>query len=496
MTTFLLYPEGTTLILTLGLALAVIGQAVAFVHGYYRHEEILWKRYNRNVLEVAILLQTLMMASLFAQGYEQIVSGYLLEPSWQTFRYVLFVAVLVPVVIDISRLQNWSLLALPVVTGMTLPMVEAEMPMVFPLLFMMTMFYFIVRAIHMIFRCQKEFKTGISASSIHIAIDSLPTALLFYRRNGSVLLMNSGMAELMNAMAGKIYRNGEEFFRKVIVEGVCLPQCERVEMEGEIVYRLSDRRVWKFTTADLHLGRRTYVQLSASDVTDQWEMIQELQRQSESLKEKGEKLKEAIVNIREICFREESLRMKNRFHDVLGQRIALLLRSLREDKIPDETLLADFAEDFLKKIGEDDGMESAESQLLNLKRTMEAIGVVLHLSGELPEEREIVPLCGDILVEATTNAVRHGLATDIYIHGEQCSGAYHMTIRNNGISPREAIVEGGGIGQMRSRIDSTGGSLHISWQPEFQLAISIPGGGKSKSVQEDGGGNESGGKEK
>ena len=197
-------------------------------------------------------------------------------------------------------------------------------------------------------------------------------------------------------------------------------------------------------------------------------MIQELQRQSESLKEKGEKLKEAIVNIREICFREESLRMKNRFHDVLGQRIALLLRSLREDKIPDETLLADFAEDFLKKIGEDDGMESAESQLLNLKRTMEAIGVVLHLSGELPEEREIVPLCGDILVEATTNAVRHGLATDIYIHGEQCSGAYHMTIRNNGISPREAIVEGGGIGQMRSRIDSTGVSLHISWKPEFQ----------------------------
>lgn len=56
---------------------------------------------------------------------------------------------------------------------------------------------------------------------------------------------------------------------------------------------------------------------------------------------------------------EELLRGKGRVHDVLGQRISLLLRALRENKQPDEALLSAFAEGLPRDFWEDEAPSPA-----------------------------------------------------------------------------------------------------------------------------------------
>ncbi|MGI6257631.1 MAG: sensor histidine kinase [Anaerovoracaceae bacterium] len=478
MISFFLYPQVFSWMLMVGMGMSVIGQTTALVYEFYRYG-ISWKEsWSRDVLEVIILIQVVMIPGLLAHAGDQVGSGYLLDPSWPLFRYIVFALLTAMVIVNTAKTKIWYILMLIPVVAVTLPVVEQSIHRAFPALVLISTYYLTVRSIHMIILCRREIRTHISAISVYLAIDSLQTAILFCKKKGSIILINSKMIQVMNFMAGTAFRNGKEFYEEIIVSGNCLPGCEKIQMEGEVVYRLPDGRVWLFTKTDLIYGTKTYVQLTASDVTKQWEMIQELNRQRDRLQTKSEELKEAIENISKICHKEESIRIKSRFHDVLGQRIAILLRSLREGEVPDEKLLSDFAYDFLKDIREGETKRNVESQIETMRRVMKTIGVSLHISGEMPEEAEAASVFADILMEATTNAVRHGLATDIYISAGQRQGEDFMTIRNNGRPPSMPIVEGGGIGQMRKRVETASGTLDITQQPEYELSISIPKGGK------------------
>ena len=110
-----------------------------------------------------------------------------------------------------------------------------------------------------------------------------------------------------------------------------------------------------------------------------------------------------------------------------------------------------------------------------MKQTFASIGVDILFDGSLPADSGKGQLFVDIAREAITNAVRHGLATQVRISAEEVAGESRMQITNNGHGISEIIKEGGGITGMRRRLSEWSGELAISTASQFSLNVAIPG---------------------
>ena len=242
------------------------------------------------------------------------------------------------------------------------------------------------------------------------------------------------------------------------------------------MFILPDGKVWFFTRCDIYIKNRRYVQLSAADVTEQWMLTNELNAQRAMLQSRGLELKEMISEVRFLCREEEMLRIRSRFHDILGQRLALLFRSLREGEEPDEELIRRFAYDLPEELSGREAVTTAADRLETLCRLMQEIGVTLIIDGNLPAKESLAWLGMDIITEAVTNSVRHGLASEVYISLGQSGGNFSMRITDNGIPPKSEPVEGGGLSSIRRKVGLFDGSVRVETKPRFVLSVFIPGG--------------------
>ena len=159
-------------------------------------------------------------------------------------------------------------------------------------------------------------------------------------------------------------------------------------------------------------------------------------------------------------------------HDLLGQRISLLLRALRENQQPNEKLLMDFVRNLPLMLREDQ-MLDPDHRLKLLKETFQGMEVSVEIRGGLPNDLMVANSFAEIAEECVTNAVRHGYATRIQFHFFQ-NDCWRMTVTDNGIPPAGPIREGGGITEMRHRIERLGGTLELYTAPRFYIQIFVP----------------------
>ena len=315
----------------------------------------------------------------------------------------------------------------------------------------------LARGIYVSLRRAREIKTGISALSIKNAIDSLHTGVLFGEPDGYILLANAQMQRLMTVIAGKAYRDGAAFWALI---------------EDQPLRVLPDGSAWKFTRTQLRIKRKTYVQLTAADITERWELTARLQKQNERLRQRSEELKSAIATLHTLSRERETQKAKMRAHDILGQRLTLLLRTVRNEQALDTASLRALSQSLLEELKTEQSSPAPQDYLESLRREFAGVGVEIRLEGTLPED----PLFAGIIREGVTNAVRHGFATEIVIQAQRGEDGFHMRISNNGPPPPRDYKEGGGLGGMRKKLESRGGALRVASQPSFVLEINLPGG--------------------
>ena len=311
----------------------------------------------------------------------------------------------------------------------------------------------LARGIVISLRRYREIKTSISALSIKNAIDSLRTGVLFCEPDGHILLANAQMQRLMMTITSKVYRNGSAFWAL---------------LEAEPLRILPDGAAWKFTRTELHIKRKKYIQLTAADITERWELTAQLQQQNEQLQQRGEELKNTIANLHTLSRERETQKAKMRAHDILGHRMTLLLRTVRNEQALDYDSLRALSQSLLEEL-----KRRAPEQrdfLESLRREFTRVGVEIRLEGILPEN----PLFAEIIREGVTNAVRHGFATQVFVHIE----ASRLRITDNGAAPPDQITEGGGLGNIREQAEACGGALRVTAQPHLALEIILPGGGE------------------
>ena len=90
------------------------------------------------------------------------------------------------------------------------------------------------------------------------------------------------------------------------------------------------------------------------------------------------------------------------------------------------------------------------------------------------DNEEIQKLFVQAAAEALTNAISHAQARTLYIDLNEDNHNFSVRFRNDGRLPANEITEGGGLGSLRKKIESEGGTMCLNSSPEFSLSITVP----------------------
>ena len=445
------------------------------------YQLIQWKQekinFFHNYFEISILIYLFFVAFLFSKvSYESNI-GFLVFNNYTFIRYFIWITLMITGTMTAIQEKKSFPFIIPAVTAFSLPFMQSIFFDVFPvciIIILTSLFLYI--SFSCFYKYEKQ-KNMLSILSIKEAIDTMNFGILFCEKDapsdGQILLENMKIQELMDIMTHQFYYNGKTFYHD-ICSGKVVSSCKRISFKDKIVYQLPDKTIWCFELHPITSDSKNWVLLIASDITEIWNTAQNVYEQNKGLEERNAELKDMLKNLNSICKTEEILHSKVRVHDILGQRISILLRTLQEHKTIDNEMIYSLENDLSADFK--NFTDTKNYSLTTLKKILKQINVTLAVSGELPEEPELANNFYEIISEAATNAVRHGYASKVSVKLSEIGNTYYLKITNNGIITSKQINENGGLKEMRRKIHQLNGIFHYSFSPYFQIEIEIPKG--------------------
>ena len=299
------------------------------------------------------------------------------------------------------------------------------------------------------------FKKRNSAGEVLIkhTIDTSDSGIIALNNQNRVMFQNSIMYNLMEKL--EINNN----YIKNIIE-------KSVEKIGNDYIVLIDDKAWLFCIS------KDEKEINAFNIDEEYKLQKELEKQNKKINKNNEELLWTIENLEELEREEKTLRIKNKFHDVLGQNLAVLKMYLNKE-IEDEEKFAEIKFMIKKMFTELEDTEEAETNLNDLIKINENLGIKIDIVGKLPEDKQKAKVMFEIIREAVTNAVRHANSTQINVVIEDKLSGLSMTITNNGTKPKETIVENEGIKGMRRKVKKINGNIYIKTVPEFSVQVEM-----------------------
>ena len=303
-------------------------------------------------------------------------------------------------------------------------------------------------------------------NAIKESFDQLPTATCFFDRTGSIVLCNRQMYHLSRQLldSDMQYLGEVEEALSALSNGIVqIPDVENT-------YRFPDKKVWRFEKTEVtdRYGE-SYIQLTAADVTELQRALVQLTDDSRKLEEDSEKLKQLSDNVVALAREKEQLNAKSAMHDNLAACITLTKQYITGefDGLEADTVCREWE----KVIAFRDVIRLSEKQKL-LDSAMTS-GVTVRIRGEEPTDGG-AELMYTAMQVCLNNAIQYAKATEIYANIWENEGSYTVVIRNNGKPPEKKITEGGGLTNLRRRVENSGGKMTVQSLPEFSLVIEIP----------------------
>lgn len=321
-------------------------------------------------------------------------------------------------------------------------------------------------------------RNKIGRNFIKESLDDLPSGICFAKSNGNIVLYNRKMDELARCIMGRDLQHISELQSalKNPSEAVKTVNAERR------TYLFPDQKVWQFTESKItdEYGAE-YILIATADVTELSNKEKELHRENAELEEINARAFALYSEIDQIVRDEENFALKTKIHDDLGMLLLKSRQTLTENPTIDKMRLLGLK---WQNVGETlgisngevvDGIEfSVEKEFAELKELIKGIGLTFNVIGALPTDDSVAKLLFFAIRECSTNAVRHGEATELTaVVSVEKGGRTKAIITNNGKIPKEDITEGGGLSALRKRIERTGGIMLIESAPIFALTVVI-----------------------
>ena len=467
-------------LVTVLIILCVSAQTLAMVLNHYQRPYS-HVRIFENLLEILVLLHIIVLSVLQAQAASAHFTSILYPAGYGHLRYLAAAIVILCVLfacIIIARAKKARFLLMITFACLTFPAVEAATGRVFAWLYITALLFWLLRGAHVCILRYREIKTGISAISIKNTIDFMQTGLVFSTLDGHILLSNAQMSGLMTKLTGKIHRNANRSY-ETLVSGELQDDCYSAEYDGQVVCRLPDQTAWIFVKTALRIRNKTYIQLTADDITERWALTEQLREQENQLKLRGEELIDTMENLHLLSREKELNNIKQHTHDILGGWLTMLLHSIRNEQALDFDTLRLQSRNLQRDLIAGHRAASPPDRFDSLRRSFETIGVNIYLDGDLPGDEVNGRLLMDVIGEGVVNAVRHSFATRVSVRIGHSDDGWHLEVTDNGRPPVQPITEGGGIGGMRRKLEPHGGTLKAAATPRFVLTVDLPGGGET-----------------
>lgn len=310
------------------------------------------------------------------------------------------------------------------------------------------------------------------------ALDTLPSAVCYFTAAGNVKLCNTAMYDLIR----KITQNDLQTLDEL---NEALDSCNQntgVIREGNL-FLFPDGHAWQYSVDKVTAaGGRIYTEAVLSDVTELYEKRQKLQRQSRELKKMYRELKILSANVLEMTREEEILNLKSRLHDQMNMGVAAIRQILRQNTTSEENAaaIAQFRR-AIQVLQEENAYPQGD--IAEFIRDAEVSGIRVEITGDFPEEKEVLHLLLPVLREACVNAARHADASVLYITAERKSNAMRLLLTNDGRQPQQEIVPRGGLVDLGRMLAEAGGKIEIQSQPQFLLTVTLPIGTEKEGVR-------------
>jgi len=471
---FYILPRSVTYIVTVLLALCVMSQMLVIAVSVYRYPRNRIRIFEI-LLEFTLLCHIFICSLLHGQSAQSYTLGIITDTGYEVSRIIIYIMIVLLSLSVVIINRNYKSLFIIAVASLTLPIIENLAGNIFVYLYIAEIISLLARSMFTGLERYGENSKNLSSLSVKNAIDSMNTGIMFCEQDGFILLSNEQMQRLMFTITNKIQRNGRIFF-SLLTLGDIQPGCRITWFEGKNVCLLPDNSAWIFNMTELWIKRKKYIQLTATDISERWKLTAELQPQNEELMKRQKELSAAIADLHILSREKETQRAKMRVHDILGGRLTILLRTIQSEREPDYKLLRSLSQGLIDELKSAESLPSPQDELDILKQTFKSIGVDIIFSGKLPDDKEKGSLFADISREAVTNAVRHGLATQVYIHTDNADGDYHLRITDNGHPPLDTIKEGVGLNGMKKKVEPFRGTVTVNISPRFILTVYLPGG--------------------
>ena len=308
--------------------------------------------------------------------------------------------------------------------------------------------YEIISLIYMYFRYYK--KETITDFSIKKVIDECEFGILVLKGKKAKLI-NNKMYEILDKLNIK-----KDYVTNIIIQSIDQLDknyCVRVE-DKYYVFVINNNEIITF------------------DITEVYELHQKLNEQNKKLKENNKEILSSINNIEKLEKEKNLLKLKNKYHDILGQNLSILQQYLNKENITQGNF--EEIKFMIQKMFIDiEDTDDTNANLENLITIHKKNGPDIIIDGKLPQNKEVAKVFFEIIREATTNAIRHAGSSKVFVNIKETLEETYMIITNDGRKPNEFITENQGIKDMRRKVKKLRGMFYISTVPEFSVNISI-----------------------
>ena len=303
-------------------------------------------------------------------------------------------------------------------------------------------------------------------NAIKESFDQLPTAVCFFDNLGGIVLCNRQMYRLSQYL----FQSDMQYLGEVKIALASPPDGVVRLSDMEDTYRFPDKTVWQFEwTKVTDRDGEVYTQLTAADITELHRALVQLADDNRKLDEDAKKLRELSENVEAVAKEKELLAAKSAMHDSLAASITVTKQYLAGDL--GEVDAGMVLQEWEKSIA------FREAALLSAKEKLfhdaKSSGVMVQMKGEEPKG-SAADLMYVAMQVCLNNAIQYAQATELEINIWNNADNYTVMIGNNGKQPEQTIMEGGGLTNLRHRIEAAGGTMNVQSLPKFSLIIDIP----------------------
>ena len=323
--------------------------------------------------------------------------------------------------------------------------------------------------IHRLIRFREEYPTPWSVKE---TIDLLPAGAAFAEEDGNVVLANITINEIFRALTGKVLSNLN-------------PLCELAEKQEQnnihvvkAVYPESSR-VWQLASGRITEKQKTYIWMTATDITEQAEINEALQDKNEKLKEINRRLDIYNRNAERIIISQELLNARMQVHSETGHILLVSRHYLDHPGSVDEAAFLETLkitnEHLLREYEEDDTERDPLAEAVEMAG---AIGVTVKMSGLIPEEDTARNILAAAVSECATNTRKHSDGDYLYVEVDEEKDELTFKLSSRGKAAELQEVGSGGLGSLRALVENAGGTMAVSLSTAFILTIYLPKTGK------------------